>query len=69
MVNLNCHNLNIRNSRCFIFILIAGRINRPSSSISREVRRNKRIYSPCWYDRGQMYVEQRKAQPTSDKRK
>lgn len=53
----------------FSMRLMAQRINRSPSTISREVRRNKGDYSPYWYDWAQMYAEQCKAQPTCEKRK
>lgn len=49
--------------------LIARRINRSPSTVSREVKRNKGSHSPYWYDWAQYYAQERKAQPTSEKRK
>lgn len=51
----------------FSMRLMAERINRSPSTISREVRRNKGAYSPYWYDWAQMYADERKAQPTCEK--
>jgi len=53
----------------FSMRLMAERINRSPSTISREVRRNKGEYSPYWYDWAQMYADERKAKPTCEKRK
>jgi IS30 family transposase len=53
----------------FTMRLMAERINRSPSTISREVRRNKGSHSPYWHDWAQRYADQRKAQPTCEKRK
>ena len=53
----------------FSMRLMAQRINRSPSTISREVRRNKGTHSPYWYDWAQMYADQRKSLPTCEKRK
>jgi len=53
----------------FSMRLMAERINRSPSTISREVRRNKGKYSPYWHDWAQMYADERKAKPTCEKRK
>ena len=49
--------------------LIARRLNRSASTISREVKRNKGAYSPYWHDWAQQYADERKARPTCEKRK
>ena len=49
--------------------LIAKRLNRAPSTISREVKRNKGSHSPYWYDWAQQYADKRKSQPTCEKRK
>lgn len=48
---------------------IASRLNRSPSTISREVRRNKGILSPYWYDWAQQYADKRKAKPRHAKRR
>lgn len=48
---------------------MVGRINQSPSSISRAVTKRKDDYNPYWYDWAQKYAEQRKVQPTCEKRK
>jgi len=49
--------------------LIAKRINRSPSTVSRELTRNTGAYSPYWHDWSQFYADERKAIPRVDKRK
>ncbi|MDB2705434.1 IS30 family transposase [Pseudomonadota bacterium] len=49
--------------------LIAARLKRAPSTISRELARNTGKYSPYWYDWAQQYAEQRKAIARHQKRK
>ena len=49
--------------------LIARRLKRSPSTISREVKRNKVPLSPYCYDLAQQCADKRKAQPTCEKRK
>jgi len=49
--------------------LIARRVNRAPSTISRELARNTGKYSPYWYDWAQQYAEQRKKIARNQKRK
>ena len=53
----------------FSMRLMAERINRSPSTISREVRRNKGTHSVYWYDWAQQYADERKVRPTCEKRK
>ncbi len=48
---------------------IAERLNRSPSTISREIKRNNRVYGPYWYDSAQKFSDERKAKPTNEKRK
>lgn len=48
---------------------IASRLNRSPSTISREVRRNKGILSPYWYDWAQQNADKRKTKPRHAKRR
>lgn len=48
---------------------IAKRINRAPSTISREVKRNKGVCSPYWYDWAQQYADERKEIARNQKRK
>lgn len=49
--------------------LIAKRLNRSPSTISRELRRNKGKLSPYWHDWAQGYCDKRKSASRSGKRK
>jgi len=53
----------------FSMRLMAERINRSPSTISREVRRNKGSHSPYWHDWAQQYADERKSAPREGKRK
>jgi len=49
--------------------LIARRVNRAPSTISRELARNTGKYSTYWYDWAQQYAKQRKKIARNQKRK
>jgi IS30 family transposase len=49
--------------------LIARRINRAPSTVSRELARNTGKYSPYWYDWSQQYADERKKIARHQKRK
>lgn len=48
---------------------IAHRLNRSPSTISREVRRNKGILCPYWYDWAQQNADKRRTKPRHAKRR
>lgn len=47
---------------------IARRLNRSPSTISRELKRNGRLFGPYWYDWAQKFADERKAIPRHKKR-
>lgn len=57
------------NSAKFSIRLIAKRLKRSPSTISRELKRNKGQWSPYWHDWAQDYADKRKASPRNGKRK
>ena len=58
-----------KNNAKFTIRCIAKHLSRSPSTISRELKRNKGMFSPYWYDWAQEYASERKSTPRCEKRK
>lgn len=61
IAHMHMHKISIR--------IIANRLSRSPSSISRELKRNKSPYSVYWYDTAELYSRERRIIPRCQKRK